>query len=478
MFGRHSYFPFIAALVALAALTGCKPPSIEKVPETPTPTPTPATPTPKPTPIYIPDKRMEVSKLFNGMQVRTTLETEPGTTATDETEVPGSYQLDISVKVKVPRANQDLVSLSKLNPALAQVLPGLPGFLASSRVSDFYEELYRRKLNMLRRDLTRLDALLSRHNFFDCETILELENPGTKRKAVLLQADMDVDMDGSDSDRIPNVDGSSAHFQPMTSYRWPKKTTNPNPFLPSRQTRLQTLEREIAAARGLGAERVQALKDTAGAARYEVNQLMRNSFLVASLDPYVVLPGIMFDEKGNNQYSPQIGDFCIVIYQDHLYPAVVGDVGPNFQVGEASYRIAKEINARSTADNRAVTPLKVSYLIFPHTAEKPFGPPDFQKWYAKADTLLKEFGGYNGKLQLWEDLTPKPTPTPTPSPTGSASPGVTGTATQTPSITGTAAGSVTPSASPSATPTPVPLPTGSASPSVIPVASGTSVPKF
>jgi hypothetical protein len=257
-------------------------------------------------------------------------------------------------------------------------------------------------------------------------------------------------MDGSDSDRIPSIDGSSAHFQPMTSYRWPKKTTNPNPFLAGRQTRLQMLENEISAGKGLGSERLQAMRDTAGAVRYEVNQMMRNSFLVATLDPYVVLPGIMFNGKKNSLYTPEVGDFCVVIWEDHLYPAVVGDVGPNSQVGEASYRLAKEINPRSTADNRPVTPLKVSYLIFPHSAEKPFGPPDYQQWYEKTDALLKEFGGYTGKLQLWEDITPKPTPTPTPSGSPGVTPAVTGSATASPA---------SPSPQPSASGT-VPIITG------------------
>ena len=61
---------------------------------TPAPTASPRpTPTPKPTPISIPQKRLEISKLFNGMQVRTQLESEPGATATAERETPSSYAL-------------------------------------------------------------------------------------------------------------------------------------------------------------------------------------------------------------------------------------------------------------------------------------------------------------------------------------------------------------------------------------------------
>ena len=39
-------------------------------------------------------------------------------------------------------------------------------------------------------------------------------------------------------------------------------------------------------------------------------------------------------------------------------------------------RIAKEINPQSTPYNRPVSELKVTYLIFPGTAETPFGPPE------------------------------------------------------------------------------------------------------
>ena len=80
----------------------------------------------------------------------------------------------------------------------------------------------RRKVTSIRTNLDRLDQLISRHNFFDCETILELQNPKTKRKALLIQADMDVDTDGTDGDRMPSFEPGSRTFQPFTSYRWKK----------------------------------------------------------------------------------------------------------------------------------------------------------------------------------------------------------------------------------------------------------------
>src|SRR5439155_761929 len=82
-----------------------------------------------------------------------------------------------------------------------------------------------------------------------------------------------------------------------------------------------------------------------------------------------------------------------VIFADAVYPAIVGDIGPNDRVGEASLRIAKQINALSTPYNRPVSDLKVTYLIFPETADKPFGAPDLDKIQARCQKLVDEIGG-------------------------------------------------------------------------------------
>src|SRR5207253_5589463 len=67
--------------------------------------------------------------------------------------------------------------------------------------------------------------------------------------------------------------------------------------------------------------------------------------------------------------------------------------------------------------------LKVTYLVFPGTADKPFGPPDLEKLQARCEALVKEIGGASVPLHHWENIIPPPpTPTPTPSPSPSASP--------------------------------------------------------
>ena len=443
----------IAVGVCLGPLSGCKRSWLGE----PAPTATPS-PTPQPTPISIPKKRLEVSNLFNGMQVRSKVESEPGETATQEAATEGSYALELNVKVKVPKANRDLASLSKLNEALPAVLPGLKELLPQARVSDRFEALYARKVAQLQRNLVRLDAMLTRHNFFDCETILELRHPQTQRAALLLQADMDVDTDGSDPDRLPAVDAGDPTFQPMTSYRWPKRTVLNNPFLPGRQARMKALENEMAQSKHLGEPRLQALRDAVGAAHYEVNLLKTCSFLLAATDPYVVLPGLL-SEGMDPAFQPRVGDYCAVIYGNAIYPAIIGDIGPRDVVGEASLRIGKAINPQTTAITRSVSPLKVTYLFFPNTAEKPFGPPDLPHIRARVEALLNEMGGFGGTLYTWEELSkPAPTPTPVPTPTATA-PWI-----PAPYVGGTAPGVATPSIEwPSVIPA-IRMPTPGASP--------------
>src|SRR5205807_8267096 len=121
--------------------------------------------------------------------------------------------------------------------------------------------------------------------------------------------------------------------------------------------------------------------------------------------------------------AAKTGDYALVIYGDGIYPAIVGDIGPNDKVGEASFRIAKQINPQATAYSRPVSDLKVTYLVFPGTADPQFGPPDLDKLSARCQQLVDEIGGASVPLHHWENIIPPPpTPTPSPSPTISASP--------------------------------------------------------
>jgi hypothetical protein len=408
------------ALAAMLVLTGCprKAPLSSTTPE-PGTTPVPA-PTPPPPP-YVPNKRLEVGRLFNGFRYKVTLETEHGSTATTDRDDPESYTVDLEVKVRVPKPHKELAEITRLNSELGRVLPELPNLLATAAISPVFDNLYRLKVGALQRSLNRLDGLLSRHNFFDCETILELQHPDTKRRALFIQADMDVDTDGSDSDRVPNVDGSSLTFQPFTSYKWDKKTRKPNAFIAPRETQLKAVDAELAT-KPANPARVKELKETQRLLKGEIADLKKYSYLVAATDPFIVLPALMFGKK--TAFTPMIGDYCAVIYQDTIYPAIVGDVGPAFKIGESSLRLCQQLNPRADMNNRPTSDLKVTYVVFPGSADKPWDAPDLDKWRARCETFLGELGGFRGTLFAWDDLTkPKPAPPP-PEPAAAPPPAV------------------------------------------------------
>jgi len=317
----------------------------------------------------------------------------------------------------LPSPNKTIQELEKITPQLGTVLPGLTTMVGPHSVSTLYNDLYTTKVKNLRDNLNRLDQILSRHNFYDCQTVLQLESPQTKRKALLLQADMDVDADGSDSDRMPVGPAVTTNFKPSTSYRWPKKTPAVNPYQPAVEERLRKAEEELNA-KTTTAERKIELRKAIALLRDEINTLKKFSFLIGATDPYIVLPGTFSRAK-----AAKVGDYAVVIFGDKIYPSLVGDVGPSDKTGEASLRIAKEINNLATPYNRPVSDLKVTYLIFPATAETPFGPPDLDKIQARCQTLVDEIGGASVSLHHWDNIIPPlPTPTPSASPTPSNSP--------------------------------------------------------
>ena len=394
-----------------------------EISETPTPAPTATRP-----PVIT--GKLDTAKLFNGITLRSTVETTPGADAATERIQPESYVLDLKLLAHVPSPNKTIDELAKVSPQLPTLLPGLASMLSAEPVSPLFTQLYDAKVKMLRENLGRLDLLLSRHNFFDCQTVLQLQHPETHRKAILLQAEMDVDADGSDSDRLPAGTGAPTNFKPATSYRWEKKTDTPNPYLAGTEQRLKRAEDEYALA-STPAARKRDLRNAIAELRAEIGTLKKFSFLIGATDPFIVVPGTF--TRGADPVK--VGDYAVVVYGDAIYPVIVGDVGPNDKVGEASLRIAKELNSLATAYNRPVSDLKVSYIIFPGTAEKPFSAPDLDKIHARCETLVKEIGGASVPLYRWENIFPSPTPSPTPSPSPSPSSTASGTPSPSPAPT-------------------------------------------
>ena len=393
----------------------------EKVSEQDVSEKAPPSPTPPTKPTII-TGRLDTARLFNGITIRTEVDPLPGGAASDERADPQSYVLDLKLLARIPTPNVTLDELAKVNPELGKLLPGLATMLKPEAVSPFFKDLYETKLKGLRENISRLDQLLSRHNFYDCQTVLQLRSPESHRRAVLLQADMDVDADGSDADRLPGGSGTSPNFKPVTSFRWPKKSALPNPYLPPLEEKLKRYEGELAG-KGTAPERKRELKSAIGQVRDEIESLKRFSFLIGATDPYIVLPSGLSRADGG-----KVGDYAVVIFGDRIFPAVVGDIGPSDKAGEASLRIAKEINPSATANNRPVSDLKVTYLVFPGTAETKLGPPDLDKIQSSCEALVNEIGGASVQLHHWENIIPplpSPTPTVTPSPTPSATPGAT-----------------------------------------------------
>jgi hypothetical protein len=397
------------------------------------------TPTPEPTATRPPviTGKLDSTKLFNGITLRSTVETTPGTDAATERNDPESYVLDLRLLARLPSPNESIEELAKVSPRLPMLLPGLSSMASASSISPLFAQLYDTKVRMLRENLGRLDLLLSRHNFFDCQTVLQLQHPETHRKALLFQADMDVDADGSDADRLPAGTGAPTNFKPATSYRWQKKTDAANPYLGATEERLKRAEDEYALATTTPA-RKRDLRNAIVELRAEAGTLKKFSFLIGAIDPFIVVPGAF--THGQDAVKP--GDYALVVFGDAIYPVIVGDVGPNDKVGEASLRIAKELNALSTAYNRPVSDLKVTYIIFPETADKPFGPPDLEKIRSRCEMLVREIGGASVPLHEWVNIIP-PSPTPSTSPAASASPSATPSA--------SVMGSAPPSPSPVAT---------------------------
>jgi len=426
------------------------------------PTEIPVAPIPVPTPTRPPviTGKLDTAKLFNGITLHSTVETLSGADAATERTQPDSYALDLRLQARVPSPNKTIEELAKITPQLPVLLPGLGSMFSPDSVSPLYAQLYDSKVKILRENLARLDVLLSRHNFFDCQTVLQLQHPQSHRKALVLQADMDVDADGSDGDRMSIGTGAPANFKPFTSYRWPKKTPAPSPYLAGTEDKLKHAEEEYALATTTPV-RKRDLRNIIAELRAEVATLKKYSFLIGATDPFIVVPGTF-----THASEPvKVGDYALVIFGDSIYPAIVGDVGPNDKVGEASLRIAKQINALSTPYNRPVSDLKVTYLIFPGTVDKPPGAPDLEKLQARCETLVKEIGGASVPLHHWENIIPpSPTPTPTsiplssPSPTQSAlSNGLTPAASPSPTF-------AFPVATPSATTSPRSTPRRSSSP--------------
>ncbi len=364
-------------------------------------------PLPPPLPLsVVPRKQVDVKDLFNEIQIRTDVAVRKGGLPSVERDRDDSYRAHFQVVVNVPQASDSMGELAEVNARLPKLLPGLNRLIPRGKVSGFFHLLYRDKLEHTKKQLTNLDRALSRHNFYDCQTILELVDPDTRQKVLLVQADMDVVADGSDGDRLSTMDPaviSSPTYQAETSYRWPKRTAAPNPLIPYVRQRLETARRQLAG--GASAAERPRLEYQVKRLTQSLEGMAKQSFLIAAEDPFIVLPLSMRPYIGHHARTPAMGDYAAVIHGNRVYPAVCGDYEPKTKIGEGSLRLAKAINPKATPRYRPVSDVSVTYLIFPGSRDLPLGPPDYGLWEARCQELLNHIGGLGAGAawHQWKD---------------------------------------------------------------------------
>lgn len=356
------------------------------------------------------EKITAIRTLSKEFDFESEIDIQPGDITSRERSDSDSYKAYYQLSIKEPQPALSLDQVSHASPELAKQLPSLPLLLETASVHPYWHTLMRNKKQRTADNAHHLLKLLTKHNYYDCQTILNLRHPESKRRAVLVQADMDVVADGSDGDRLPTMPDeivNSTHYQPTTSYSWEKQTTTPNPMVAGYRARMQKADQELADP-ATSSDRSKWLKDRKKMLQNGIDEMSKRSYLVAEYDPFIVLPVPVIVAK--DTYSPNVGDYAIVFYGNKIYPAIVGDAGPDYKMGEASLRMAREINPKSSPYFRPVSDVSVSYLVFPGSRKQPNSAPDYAEIHGECLRLVEELGGLAqaSDLHQWTDLLPKP----------------------------------------------------------------------
>lgn len=347
-------------------------------------------------------KSIDTARLWNGIDSNSLMNVTQGASASEERADRKSYTFDFNVNLRVPLPVKDTQEIFSINQKLSKIVPEFDDMIKMGKVSGFYHKLYDLKAKRLQQFLTRLNAVPDRHNFYDCETILELVHPKTKRKVLFIQSDMDVVSDGSDGDRMPEYDqyiAESTNYQPFTSYGWKKQTDKPNPLLKRWEKKLSEEVNKLEQGK-LSSSKIKVSKQNIETLKREIADMKARSFLIARADPFIVIPSWMRLYTNQNKFAPSVGDYAAIIFEGRILPVIIGDTGPTWKLGEASLRVAKELNSNATSYKRPVSDLKVSYLIFPQSADSP-SAPDMDKWFDKVQSLLGEVGGLGDGVRLF-----------------------------------------------------------------------------
>jgi len=345
----------------------------------------------------LPRKNYDVIKMANGAMVnaRVTSHQEETKDALTTATMPDAYTLGLTLDIALPSPATTMQELCAATPELERALPSLKDMLPKASKSGernqslFYTKLFENKKKMLQHQLAQLGQLPSRESLFDCQTILLLTHHATQSRALLVQAIMNVNADGSDGDRNIPLEKLSSTYQAQTNYRWPKITTRPNPNIAELEEQVTRVENSLKD-ENLKAEQKITFHQQLLSLENTLSELKRWSFLIGSADPFIVLPKFMLEK---NHDGASLGDYAVILYQGTLYPAIVGDIGPASKIGEASLRICRAIDPQSSATHRPFNTPHVSYFIFLGSAEFPFHQPDYAHWSERCHELWKNLGG-------------------------------------------------------------------------------------
>lgn len=314
-----------------------------------------------------------------------------------------------------PRPLRTMPELLKLNPKLGEVLPALPGLLETAQVASQFHQLMDAKLRAVANG-----GILTAENYFDCATVLNLRDGNTGRKAILFQSDMDVDTDGTDPVRKPNLrdydqERISKSFLPRLSYNWPNEAKAVNPFLAYPNKLLNGLRKVRAAVRSEQSKDPRGkvwskLDEVCDAQEQSVLKLANDEdlrkdltdycFPLAVADPFVVIPG-SWSYAAGDAYELKMGCLGVVIVDNVVYPCMLADSGPVEKCGEASLKLCQAIDPKATGMSGVVSGPKATYLLFPGTPWT--GKPEVAKMRIEILRLLGELGslGAGAKLHDW-----------------------------------------------------------------------------
>lgn len=325
---------------------------------------------------------------------------------------PAYLRIEQTASIIRPRALKDVAALEKLNPGLTQAIPALSSLVQAAEVSPKFKAFCDAKIKAVAEG-----EVMSTRSYFDCATVLDLTHASSGRTAVLFQADMDVDTDGTDPVRLPRLQDYddariSASFQPILSYSWPKAATDSaaNPFIQyyaDTLVKLKSFHQQVSTEaaqdhgymwQGLQSRFEDQISSLGKKAKYYDEDLRERRSLVASLDPFIVVP-MNWPDRLNQPHSIQVGDFAAVIYGGKVYPCIIGDTGGEAKTGEASQRLAQAINPKASGRNGAVEGVGVTYLIFPKTRLAK-GVPDLAVFHSEVSRLLAEIGGLSPGVTL------------------------------------------------------------------------------